>query len=385
MVRKKNYGKIVISTSSFMTVETFLLLFIRSLSNNFDVFVITNLNSLKSDEIDYYEKNYNFKLLHVPIKRKINLFYDLVSLLKIIILIKKIKPKISLSLNPKAGLLTSISAYINMVDIRVHIFNGQIWYNKIGLKKLFLKFFDYLTFLFSNRVLCESFSQRNFLKKNGFLKKDIKILGYGSMMGVDTSHFKPNTKLRNSLKEKYNLKKSDKVCMFVGRINNDKGINLIIQASNHFESKDNIFFILVGINELEDLKLLNLIKSQKNILYFGHQKNVNEILNIADLLVLPSLREGFGVSVIEAASLEKATIVSDIDGLRDTVIDKKTGLLFKAKDTDDFIRKITFLLDNKTISKKMGKKARENVLKKYERKTVINQYTRYLINLCKHI
>ena len=77
--------------------------------------------------------------------------------------------------------------------------------------------------------------------------------------------------------------------------------------------------------------------------------------------------------------------MSDIDGLRDTVIDKKTGLLFKAKDTDDFIRKITFLLDNKTISKKMGKKARENVLKKYERKTVINQYTRYLINLCKHI
>ena len=162
MVRKKNYGKIGISTSSFMTVETFLLLFIRSLSNNFDVFVITNLNSLKSDEIDYYEKNYNFKLLHVPIKRKINLFYDLVSLLKIIILIKKIKSKISLSLNPKAGLLTSISAYINMVDIRVHIFNGQIWYNKIGLKKLFLKFFDYLTFIFSNRVLCESFSQKDF-------------------------------------------------------------------------------------------------------------------------------------------------------------------------------------------------------------------------------
>ena len=82
--------------------------------------------------------NYNFKLLHVPIKRKINLFYDLVSLLKIIILIKKIKPKISLSLNPKAGLLTSISAYINMVDIRVHIFNGQIWYNKIGLKKFLM-------------------------------------------------------------------------------------------------------------------------------------------------------------------------------------------------------------------------------------------------------
>ena len=60
--------------------------------------------------------------------------------------------------------------------------------------------------------------------------------------------------------------------MFVGRINYDKGINLIIQASNHFESKDNIFFILVGINELEDLKLLNLIKSQKYSLFWTSKK-----------------------------------------------------------------------------------------------------------------
>ena len=158
-----------------------------------------------------------------------------------IYLIYKINPQISVSLNPKAGLLTSISAYINMVNIRVHIFNGQIWYNKIGFKKKFFKFFDYLTFQFSNHILCESFSQKNFLVKNGFLAKDINILGYGSMMGVNTSNFKPNLKLRNILREKFNIKKSDKVCMYVGRINYDKGLKLIIHASHHFVNRDNIF------------------------------------------------------------------------------------------------------------------------------------------------
>ena len=368
-----------------MTVETFLLMFIKSLSNYFEVFVVTNLNSLSKDEINHYEKNYNFKLLHIPIKRKISLIYDIITLLKTIIIINKIKPTISVSLNPKAGLITSISAYINNVNFRVHIFNGQIWYNKIGFKKKFLKFFDYLTFYFSNKILCESFSQKNFLLKNGFTKKDIKILGYGSMMGVDTSHFVPNIKLRNFLKDKYNIKKSDKVCMFVGRINYDKGLNLIIHASNYFKNKDDIFFVLVGDNELEVFEFFNLIKSQKNIIYLGHKKKINEILNIADLVILPSLREGFGISVIEAASLEKATIVSDIDGLRDTVINNETGLLFEVNNQNDFIRKISFLLDKQKLTKKMGKKARENVLKKYERKTVIYLYTQYLVDLCKYI
>ena len=385
MVRKKNYNRILVSTSSFMTVETFLLLFIKSLSKYYDVYVMTNLNTLNKDQINNFEKKFNFRLLHVPIKRKINLLYDFIALLRIIFIIKKLKPKISLSLNPKAGLLSSISAFINRVSIRVHIFNGQIWYNKIGFKKNFLKFFDHLTFKFSNRILCESFSQKDFLKKNGFLKKDITILGHGSMMGVDTNFFRPNSKIRNTLKEKYNLKKSDKICMFVGRINYDKGINLIMHASHYFSNKDNIFFVLVGDNELESFEFFNLIKGQKNIIYLGHQKNINQILNIADLVLLPSLREGFGISVIEAASLEKPAIISDIDGLRDTVTHNETGLLFEANNKNDFVSKINYLLDSKKLSKKMGKKARENILKKYERKTVINLYTQYLIDLCKHI
>tara|TARA_B100000524_G_scaffold321618_1_gene202575 strand:- start:419 stop:940 length:522 start_codon:yes stop_codon:yes gene_type:complete len=173
--------------------------------------------------------------------------------------------------------------------------------------------------------------------------------------------------------------------MFVGRINYDKGINLIMHASRYFSNKDNIFFVLVGDNELESFEFFNLIKGQKNIIYLGHQKNINQILNIADLVLLPSLREGFGISVIEAASLEKPAIISDIDGLRDTVTHNETGLLFEANNKNDFVSKINYLLDSKKLSKKMGKKARENILKKYERKTVINLYTQYLIDLCKHI
>ena len=100
------------------------------------------------------------------------------------------------------------------------------------------------------------------------------------MMGVNTSNFKPNLKLRNILREKFNIKKSDKVCMYVGRINYDKGLKLIIHASHHFVNRDNIFFVLVGDNEIEDFEFFNLIKSQNNIIYLGHQKKLMKFLTL---------------------------------------------------------------------------------------------------------
>ena len=242
MVTKKKHNKIIISASSFTTIESFLLTFINNLSDNFEVFVFTNLNNIKRNKIIKYEKKYNFKFLHIPIRRNISLFYDLITLFKAILLLKKINPKITLSLTPKAGLLISISSFINMISLRVHIFNGQIWYNKKVFKKHFLKFFDKITYNLSNKIICESFSQKDFLVKEGFVKKNINILGYGSLMGVNTDLFKSSSDIRKKLRKKFNIKEADKVCMYVGRINKDKGINMIIKASKYFEKNQNIFF-----------------------------------------------------------------------------------------------------------------------------------------------
>lgn len=382
MVTKKKFNKIIISASSFMTIESFLLPFINKLSNNFEVFVFTNLKNIKKDKIINFEKKYNFKFVHIPIRRNISLFYDLITLIKVILLLMQLKPKVSLSLTPKAGLFISISSFINMVPFRLHIFNGQIWYNKKSFKKNFLKFFDKLTFNLSNKILCESVSQKNFLVKEGFVKKNIEILGYGSLMGVDTNIFKSSFDNRKKLRNKFNIKNTDKVCMYVGRINDDKGINLIMKASEHFEKNKNIFFFLIGENEMDTLKFFNMINNKKNIIYLSHQNNIHHLLNIADIVTLPSLREGFGISIIEAASTEKVVLISNIDGLKDTTINNQTGLYFNPNDQKDFIKKLSFLFKNQDLVKKMGKNARKNVLKKYKKENVINLYTQYIYSLC---
>ncbi len=171
--------------------------------------------------------------------------------------------------------------------------------------------------------------------------------------------------------------------MFVGRINFEKGINLILKASDYFSSKENIFFILIGETEISSYQIYDLINNKKNLLYLGKKNNIFELLNIADFITLPSSREGFGISVIEAASVEKPALVSNISGLKDTVIDKKTGFLFKSEDQKDFNKKLEFMFDNIPLLKRMGRKARINVINRYEKKIVINHYVKFIKSLKK--
>lgn len=378
MVKKKLLKKILITSSSFKTVDAFLLDFLQSLSINFMVHVATNLNNLNQKQINRIEKKYNFKLINIPIKRKINIFYDMYAFIKLILIIKEKGFDITLSLTPKAGLLTSFSSFLSGIKNRIHIFNGQIWYNKKGFYRKFLKFFDLITFNFSNKILCESYSQSLFLQKEGFTKKKITVLSYGSLMGVDTELFKFDIYKRKKLRNDLSLNKSDKVCMFVGRINYDKGLNLIIKASEYFAKKKDIYFVLIGESEIDPLKLMKILIARKNIIYLGPKKNINEYLSAADFLVLPSSREGFGISVIEEASVKRPSLISDIDGLKDTIENNQSGYLFKSGDQKDFNLKLKNMFSNLKLTKKMGLKARDIIKKKYEKNNVISNYVRYI-------
>ena len=378
MVKKKVLKKILITSSSYKTIDAFLLNFIKNLSLNFNVCVATSLNNLKRKEINYIEEKYNFKLVNIPIKRNINIFFDIYALIKLLFIIRQREFDITLSLTPKAGLLTSLSSLLNGIKNRIHIFNGQIWYNKKGFYRKFLKFFDLITFHFSNRILCESFSQASFLKEEGFTQKEIKVLGYGSLMGVDTQLFKFDMYKRKILRRELSLRNSDKVCMFIGRINYEKGLNLIIRASDYFAKKNNIFFILIGESEIDPIELINIFAERKNIIYLGTKKNINEYLSASEFTVLPSSREGFGISVIEAASVKRPSLISDIDGLKDTIEVNKSGYSFISGNQRDFNIKLKKMFSNSNLTKKMGFKARRIIEKKYEKNYVISNYVKYI-------
>ena len=114
-------------------IRIYLTNHIRILSKHYEITIFTNLNKNKK-LLDNYPKK--VKKYHVPFRRNISLFYDLITLIVLVTKFKKEKFNISYSISPKGGLLSSVSSFVVGTPIRIHTFTGQVWRTKKGLLKI---------------------------------------------------------------------------------------------------------------------------------------------------------------------------------------------------------------------------------------------------------
>ena len=118
----------------------------------------------------------------------------------------------------------------------------------------------------------------------------------------------------------------------MGRIDIEKGIfDLLDSFKNIANNYKNILLLLVGKDEMEINSKLKLRYQaiRKKVIYLKHNKSPEEIYNLADILCLPSKREGFGNVVIESSAVEIPVVGSDIYGLRSSLVNELNGLTFK--------------------------------------------------------
>jgi glycosyltransferase involved in cell wall biosynthesis len=130
-------------------------------------------------------------------------------------------------------------------------------------------------------------------------------------------------------------------------------------------------------NTLEDLKKI-FLNNFKDLVFFKPftSKPENDLL-IADVLVLPSYREGFGVSIIEAASLGIPSIGSNIHGIQDAIIDRYTGLLYKVGNPDDLGLKMEHLIKFPLVRKEMGLNAKKRIDENFTQKIILLKFVDY--------
>lgn len=169
-----------------------------------------------------------------------------------------------------------------------------------------------------------------------------------------------------SAPKKVNLfkKEKEKTLIFLGALNKDKGIEVALKIFGLISQikKDKWKFWVVGKSAAGYLKILKLqsrkLGIEKKITFWGfvNAERKFEFLSRAHLAVNPSVREGWGLVVIEAASVGTPTIAFDVPGLKDSIKNNKTGLL-SDQSTDSFAKKIEFILNNKDEYKRMCKNA----------------------------
>jgi glycosyltransferase involved in cell wall biosynthesis len=328
------------------------------------------------------------KIVHLPIERDIKLVADLKSLLLLTLIFYKNKFSLVHSVSPKAGLLASIASWVTFTPNRLHTFTGQVWLNKKGVSRWFLKSLDKVISLINTNILVDSYSQQNFLIKENILSRGSSfVLGNGSIGGVDINRFKPSKKWRNKMRKSLNIKDECLVFLFVGRLKKEKGLFELIEAFKNIRVKnENVELLIVGQDE-EELKgeLIKYLGVCSEFVKFIDFTYIPEKYMMAsDIFILPSYREGFGTAVIEAAACGLPSIGSNIYGLSDAIKDGETGFLVPPRRSKVLESQMMILVDNKKILHKMSFNSRNyavnNFSQEYVTAEIIQLYKKLLSN-----
>ncbi|GAA4898877.1 glycosyltransferase family 4 protein [Flaviramulus aquimarinus] len=347
-------------------------------SKHFEVVGITSKSgSLK--QLEEFTKNEGVKAITVNMTRKITPIKDLIALFKLYKILKKEKPFIVHSHTPKAGTLGMIAAKMARVPNRLHTVAGLPLVESTGIKKKVLITVERITYRCATKVYPNSFGLKDIILDEKITKKEkIKIIANGSSNGIDTNHFDPNlynNKQKHTLKNELKIKENDFVFVFVGRLVKDKGINELIEAFDKLSTEfKNIKLLLIGGVEKDLDPLLpettNTIDINPNIIATGWAADVRPYFAISNVLAFPSYREGFPNVVMQASSMELASIVTDINGCNEIIKHEEHGFIIPKKDIDSLYQAMVYALSNKEILKKMGVESRQNVINNYEQKNV---------------
>ncbi len=347
------------------TAQSFLCDHIAALSKEYDIYLAGNIKS--EDEVKTLTLT---GWHHIDIERGISLKRDFKAVWQAYRYFKKMKFDAVHSVTPKAGLVAAIAGWRAGIPHRSHIFTGQVWATRTGLMRTLLKSLDKVITSLNNHILVDGKSQRAFLVKEGVLKEgQAEVFAHGSISGANSTRFVPDREARQAIRVEIGIKDSTLCYIFLGRLNHDKGIGELYEAYNRLagEVKD-VFLLLVGRDEesyLSKLPQYSNIKSGDNFHYYGSTPNPEKVLNAGDVFVLPTYREGFGTSVLEAACIGLPCISTDAYGVADAYIDGETGLRCRVGDVETLYNCMKRMHDTPDMVKTMGENSRIRVLRDF--------------------
>ena len=377
--------KICFVTTVPFQVNVFLVKHILKLVEYVDIVIITNGNDHTICELSP-ELNGQIRVCFVPFQRPIRPLRDIWSLLKLIHVLYRERPSIVQSMSPKAGLLCALAGWMLNLPIRVHWFTGQVWVNRQGIARNVLKILDALIAKLNTHLLADSPSQRDFLIQNSVAHiSKIEVLGSGSVCGVDVDRFQPNSTLKSAVRKSHGIPDDGVLALFVGRVTPDKGVIELAQALRILSEQGiELHCLFVGPDEGNMAIPIKMAagNAAKRIVMTGYSGIPETFMSAADFMVLPSYREGFGSTIIEAAACGVTTIGTRIYGIIDAIQEGETGLLVEPRNPEQLAEAMRKLVIDRQYGSKLGIAARMRVLANFRSENLtealVNYYDRLL-------
>ena len=323
-----------------------------------------------SEELRRFAASYEVEIL-----RAISLGKDIKAVYKIAKCIRQSKADVVTGHTPKGALLSMIAAYIMHVPVRIYFRHGLVYETAKGFKRKLLLYMDRLSAQLATKVVCVSPSvyKRSLEDKLNIASKQI-LLSKGTCNGVDIERFNRDNldcSRIERLKADLGLNRYSFIIGFTGRMVRDKGIIELVNAFKCLQvNHQNIALLLVGMLEERDAlpeNIVNEIKSNSSIIYTGYVENatIEYYYALMDIFILPSYREGFPTSVLEASAVKLPIITTRVTGCIDSIIEGETGL-FVEHNIESIVEAIEKLYKSKCLRKSFSTNGRRFVEMNFE-------------------
>jgi len=320
-----------------------------------------------------------FEWIELPLDNdSTNPLKELIQIYKFYRIYKKLKADILLQYTIKPNIYGTLAAKLLGIPVINNVSGlGTIFLNE-NLSAKVARHLYKISFRFADKIFFQNSDDLQLFIQNKILKPHQGQVIPGS--GIDIQRFIPQLP---SVKREKNI-----IFLMVARLIREKGIIEYIEAVKIIKKEfPEVRFQLIGALYLGNPSAITKILldewiKERWIEYICFSDNIEEVIQEVDCVVLPSYREGLSRVLLEAASMEKPIITTDVAGCRDVVIDGENGFLCQVKDIDslvDQMRKVILMSFEDRV--KMGKLGRKRVIQKFDEKHVFQFYNENILKI----
>lgn len=371
--------KICILTTMSSSIDNWIKPFLRDYhQNGVDVTVVCNMTEEYRKNL---EQDFTFVHTHpVDFPRGMSVFGSLKSIWKLRKFFRKEKFDMVQYSTPNASMYGAVAAKMAKIPVRLYCQWGMVYVTRSGFSYHLLKNIEKMVCRLSTCVQPDSVGNLDFCRANGLYdEKKSYVIWNGSAKGLDLTAYDISKKEEYGaiIRKEYGLK-DEPIIGFVGRLGREKGCNELFRAFRILkEEYPAAKLLFVGPIEKEDTiepELLRYFYACEDIIKTGRVKNVERYMSVMDVFVLPSYREGFGLSVVEASAMGVPVVVTKYPGPSSAMVENVTGISIPVKDTDGIVESVRKLLSDKELAQQYGSAGRKYVEQSYDQVVFRQKY-----------
>lgn len=303
-------------------------------------------------------------------------------------LIKENKIDIVHSQSARADFFARIAGWLSGVPVISTVAMPVEGFDVNILKKFFYIIFDRISERFVEKFAVPTNYLKKRLQKYHFVKPEkIEIIDNG----VELDIFVRDNESVEKIRKEFNCEKGTILIGCIGRLVWQKGFEYfldaikILEESISSEEKEKLRYVVVGEGELRE-KLVKKAKNlglEKRVFFAGYRTDVNKVLCSLDIFVLPSLREGQPIVLLEAMALARPIVATNISAVTETVISGKTAVVVKVKDADSLAKGMLELIRDREKAEQMGIEARRLVGERFDFSKIVKKYEEMYLRVYK--